>query len=208
MITAKLRHLRISPRKVRLVVDLIRGMDATEAEKQLKFLPQRAARPVLKLLNSAVANALNNFKAIKENLFITKIAVDPGPTLKRWLPRAMGRATPIMKRTSHITIVLESKEPLPASSAGKPDKKETKEKTEKSRRKVGIPTQKASGKDLDLLEEVTQPISQPVEEEKSDLKLKAVAPRKPYQTTSQSKKKFFSRQTFGNAKKIFRRKSI
>ncbi len=193
MITAKLKHLRISPRKVRLVVDLIRGLDVISAENQLKFLPKRSAEPVLTLLKSAIANALNDFSAIKENLFISKIVVDQGPTLKRWMPRAMGRATPIMKRTSHLTIVLESKEPLPEKKADKVQVKKEKELDSKK-------------KDIDLLEEVSQPIDK--KEDKSVIKPKSISPDKPYPTTSQSKKKFFSRQTFGNVKKQFRRKSI
>jgi len=196
MITAKLKHLRISPRKVRLVANLIRGLNVSEAEKQLKFLPKRAAEPVLKLLNSAVANALNNFKALKENLSVAKITVDSGSTLKRWMPRAMGRATPVKKRTSHITIVLESKEPLPVLPTDRPIKKEDKKKEKTDASIVGK-------KDLGLLEEVSQPI-----EEKEEIKPKLSTPNKPYQTTSQSKKKFFSRQTFGNAQKRFRRKAI
>jgi len=194
MITAKLRHLKISSRKVRLVVDLIRGLNVIEAEKQLKFLPKRAAEPVLKLLNSAVANATNNFKALKENLSIVKIMVDPGPTLKRWMPRAMGRATPLKKRTSHITIVLESKEPLPVKKAPTlsrdPDLKDVGKKKD----------------DLDLLEEISQPLEE--SEKEVDVKSKSTISDKPYQTTSRSKKKFFSRQTFSNAKKRFRRKAI
>ncbi len=190
MITAKLRHLRISPRKVRLAVDLIRGLDVTEAENQLKFLPKRAAQPVLKLLKSAIANALNDFEAVKENLFVAKITVDPGPTLKRWMPRAMGRATPKLKRTSHVTIVLEFKD----------GKVPVKKKIEKKAKEV---VEKPK-KDTSLLEE----ISEPVKEDKSDLEPKKIAPEKPYQTTSKSKKKFFSRQTLGNVKKTFRRKSI
>lgn len=188
MITAKLRHLRISPRKVRLVADLIRGLKVSEAEKQLKFLPKRAAEPVLKLLNSAVANAINNFKALKENLFVAKITVDSGSTLKRWMPRAMGRATPIKKRTSHLTIVLESKEPLPV-------------KKEVERKEKIKPIEKKE--DISLLEEISEPI-----EKREEIKPKSIAPDKPYQATSQSKKKFFSRQTFGNAQKRFRRKSF
>jgi len=200
MITAKLRHLKISPRKVRLVVDLIRGLSVEQAEKQLKFLPKRAAEPVLKLLNSAVANALNDFKALKENLFIAKITVDPGPTLKRWMPRAMGRATPIKKRTSHLTIVLESKEPLPAKEVLPADQKQ--EVKEKPVKKEDEPEAEKKD-DLGLLEEISQPIDK---EEEVEPKLPAQA--KPYQTTSKSKKKFFSRQTFGNARKRFRRKAI
>ncbi len=193
MITAKLRHLRTSPRKVRLVINLIRGLDITVAENQLKFLPKKSAEPVLKLLKSATANALNSFNAIKENLFISKITVDQGPTLKRWRPRAMGRATPIMKRTSHLTIELESKEPLLEK---KEDKKQIKKEKELD----------TKGKNIDLLEETSKPVEK--EEDNLSVKHKSIAPDKPYSTTSQSKKKFFSRQTFGNVKKQFRRKSI
>ncbi len=192
MITAKLRHLRISPRKVRLAADLVRGLDVTEAENQLKFLPKRAADPVLKLLKSAVANALNDFEAVKENLFVAMIAVDPGPTLKRWMPRAMGRATPKLKRTSHITIGLGFKD----------GQEPAKKKVEKKDKKAKAPVKKAK-KDAGLIEEISQPVK-----EESEVKPKKVSPEKPYQTTSQSKKKFFSRQTLGNAKKTFRRKSI
>jgi len=105
-VSAKLRFLRMSPRKVRLVVDVVRDMDATKAEHQLQFMNKHAARPVLKLLQSAIANAENNNKLKKENLFIKKITVDQGPTLKRWRPRAFGRAGSILKRSSHITIIL------------------------------------------------------------------------------------------------------
>lgn len=104
-----LRHLRISPRKVRLVIDLIRGMDVEEAENQLEFFPKRAAEPVLKLLRSAIAAADHDFKLDKKGLYISKVVVDEGPTLKRWMPRAMGKAAAIHKRTSHITLVLDNK---------------------------------------------------------------------------------------------------
>lgn len=110
MITAKLSNLRISPRKVRLVVGLIRGKKVNEAKNQLSFLTKRSAEPVLKLLNSAIANAKNNAKLSEENLIISEIFVDGGPVLKRFMPRAFGRAATILKRTSHVTIVLEEKE--------------------------------------------------------------------------------------------------
>ncbi|MAG44870.1 50S ribosomal protein L22 [bacterium] len=110
-ITAKLRHLRMSPRKVRLVANLVRGMDVIQAKTQLKFMSKRAAGHVLKLLESAIANAKNNFNIQNENnLFIFEIRVDQGPSLKRWRARAMGRAARILKRTSHITLVLDEKE--------------------------------------------------------------------------------------------------
>ncbi len=104
---AKLRHLRISPRKVRLMVDLIRGLKVTDAIVQLELSKKSAARPVLKLLNSAVANAKHNYEMIDEKLVIKEAMVDEGATLHRWLPKAMGRATPIRKRSCHVTLVLE-----------------------------------------------------------------------------------------------------
>ena len=105
-IIAKLKHLRISPRKVRLVTDLIKGLSVKEAEQQLAFNPRRASRPVLKLLRSAIANAKNNFNLTKEGLYVSNIRVDQGPSLKRWRARAMGKGASILKRTSHILLVL------------------------------------------------------------------------------------------------------
>lgn len=99
----------MSPKKVRLVVDLVRGMDIGEAESQLRFMKKASARPVLKLIRSAKANAENNFKLEPGSLFIKTITVDGGPVMHRWRPRAFGRATPIRKRTSHITVILDEK---------------------------------------------------------------------------------------------------
>lgn len=96
----------MAPRKVRLVVDLIRGQRVDEAERRLSFLKRDATRPVLKLLQSAIANAEHNFKLNRASLFVKSVAADGGPTLKRFMPRAMGRAAPIRKRTTHISIVL------------------------------------------------------------------------------------------------------
>ena len=108
-VKAHTRHLRMSPRKVRLVVDAVRGMAVEPALAQLNFMSRAAARPVKKLLESAIANAEHNFKLDRAGLFIKSALVNQGPTLKRWRPRAMGAAAPILKRTSHITLVLESK---------------------------------------------------------------------------------------------------
>ncbi len=105
-VKAKAKYIRISPRKVRLVVDVIRGMQVEKALDQLNFINKRATVPVRKLLNSAIANATNNFELEKSNLYIKEIKVDEGPTLKRWMPRAHGRATMIRKRTSHISVIL------------------------------------------------------------------------------------------------------
>ncbi len=99
----------MSPRKVRLVVDAVRGMAVAPALAQLTFMSRAAARPVKKLLESAIANAEHNFKLDREGLYIKAALVNQGPTLKRWRPRAMGAAAPILKRTSHVTLVLESK---------------------------------------------------------------------------------------------------
>ncbi len=104
---AKLNHLHIAPRKVRLIADGIRGLRVNEAEAQLMFRPQRSSGPLLKLLRSAIANAKNNDKLNLDKLIVKSIYVDQGPVLKRFLPRSMGRATPLLKRTSHVTIVLE-----------------------------------------------------------------------------------------------------
>lgn len=108
-VKAHTRYLRMSPRKVRLVVDAVRGMAVEPALAQLTFMSKAAARPVRKLLESAIANAEHNFKLDREGLYIKSALVNQGPTLKRWRPRAMGSAAPILKRTCHITLVLESK---------------------------------------------------------------------------------------------------
>jgi large subunit ribosomal protein L22 len=100
------KFVRMSPRKVRLVTGMLRGLNVADARTQLAFLPKAAALPVLKVLNSAAANAVNNFKLDEASLKIKAATADQGPALKRWRARAMGRAAPIKKRTSHITIVL------------------------------------------------------------------------------------------------------
>jgi len=106
-VKAHLKHLRISSRKVRLVVDLIREMEIEEAKIQLRFVNKKSAELLLKLLNSAIANAKNNFNLDEKNLYISKIIVNDGRILKRWRARAMGRSARISKRTSNVTIVLD-----------------------------------------------------------------------------------------------------
>jgi len=147
-VKAKARFIRMSPRKIRLVVDVVRGLPVSQALTQLKFMKKHAALPVTKLLDSAIANAEHNFKMKKEHLFIKSITADGGPTLHRWTPRAHGRATAIRKRTTHISLVLdqvpESKKKEATSDkkapAAKPEKKtETKTSTET---KVSKPTAK------------------------------------------------------------------
>ncbi len=100
----------MSPRKARVVIDLIRGKSAAEAGAILRFSPRAAAEIVGKVLNSAVANAEKNQKLKPETLFVSQAYVDEGPTLKRIKPRAMGRAFRINKRTSHITVIVKQRE--------------------------------------------------------------------------------------------------
>lgn len=105
-VTAKLKFLRIGPRKVRLVADLIRGRRALKAVDTLTLLNKRASKPVLKLLKSALANAKHNFQIEADRLCVKSIMVDGGPVLKRSMPKAHGSASPIRERTSHISLVL------------------------------------------------------------------------------------------------------
>lgn len=107
---AKARHVRQSPYKVRRVLDLVRGLPVDEARVVLTHTPRRAADPILKCLNSAIANAEHNLAADSEELVVAEAYADEGPTLKRWRPRARGRATRIRKRTSHITIIVADTE--------------------------------------------------------------------------------------------------
>jgi len=108
---ASATHIRISPRKVRMVVDTVRGKSVSQALSILGFTRKRAALPVQKLLKSAVANAVENGGISDvDALVIDRIMVDEGPTLKRFMPRARGRATPIRKRTSHIRIMLRERD--------------------------------------------------------------------------------------------------
>jgi len=103
------RYVRISPQKARLVMDQVRGKKVEDALNMLKFAPQKGAGLVLKLINSAVANAQQSSDVDVDSLYIKRIFADEGPMLKRIIPRASGRATRILKRTSHLTVVLNDK---------------------------------------------------------------------------------------------------
>ena len=107
---ATLRYARISPRKVGIVMDLIRNKPLDEALAILQYTPKAACEPLLKLVNSAAANADNNFNMDHNSLYVAECYVCPGPTLKRIMPRDHGRAYRILKRTSHMTVVLKEKE--------------------------------------------------------------------------------------------------
>lgn len=115
------RHVRMSPQKVRRVADLVRGMDATTAIATLRFAPQAAAEPIRKVIESAVANAANTDNLRAENLYVSQIFVDEGVTMRRIRPRAKGSASRILKRSSHITAVVEPQEARQA--AKRPAKK-------------------------------------------------------------------------------------
>lgn len=107
---ATLKYARISPRKVKIVLDLIRGKNAAEAMAILKNTPKAASELLVKLLKSAMANAENNFSMDPAKLYVSECFVCPGPTLKRMMPRAQGRGDRILKRMSHITLVVSEKE--------------------------------------------------------------------------------------------------
>jgi large subunit ribosomal protein L22 len=119
---ARVRHIRVTPMKARRVVNLIRGKQASEAMAILKFAPQQASEPIFKLVQSAVANAKviadkQNLSVDEDDLFVSRAFVDEGTTLKRFMPRAQGRAFQILKRTSHITIVVATPDELVGKKA-------------------------------------------------------------------------------------------
>ena len=137
-VKAKLSNLRIAPRKVRLVAEVIRNKKVGEAENILNFTVKKGAPPMLKLLKSAVSNAKNNLQLDPDNLFVMTVLVDEGPKFKRFMPRARGRASEIMKRTSHITLILKEIKETKAKAA--------KDKGKKIEKNEGAPESEAAGK--------------------------------------------------------------
>ncbi len=184
---ASLDNIRMSSRKVRLVTNLIKGQTASQAKAQLTFLVKKPAPLILKLLNSAVANANHEQELKEENLYIEQIVVEGGSSLKRWLPRAMGRATPLLKRTCSIKLTLAELKP-------------TAKKVKKTSKPEIIKPDEALSK--------PEKIEEPIEPEQDLSKTKMPPVARPYGASSESKKRTFSRQTLGNIKKMFRRKSI
>ena len=182
-VKTKGKYLRMSPKKMRLVIALIKGMDINEALDHLNFVPQKAAYFITKVLKSALANAEHNFDLKKENLFIKEIFVNEGPTLKRWRPRAFGRAGQIRKRSSHLEIVLGERAP---SSEVKPVKTKPKEP-------VIEPVSKTKpGKQEPIKEKEKEALARPQEK------------YRPKPASDQIKAKGFG----GVLKRVFRRKSI
>jgi len=135
-VKASLKYLRISPRKVRLLTNLIKGLSVKSAEANLLHISKKSSKPLLKLLKSAIANAEHNFNLDKNNLFVRAIRVDEGPALKKWRPRARGTAYPIRKRTSHIFLTL--KEIKEEKTKIKKGAKEVKHEEGKEKQKVRV----------------------------------------------------------------------
>lgn len=140
MITARLNDYRQSPRKVRLVANLVKGKKVEEAKNTLTFLIKRAAKPLNDLLDSAVANASHNFNISKDQLFVKNFRVDGGMILKRRMPRARGMAYPINKRTSHVVVELDTIDNMP--------QKKSKVKNQKSKVEVKTSKVKKASKKL------------------------------------------------------------
>ena len=182
-VTAKLKNLRISPRKVRLIADFVKGQDVLEALEQLEVNVKAGNDEVKNLLQSAIANAENNFGLDKTNLYIFNVIVEAGATLKRWRPRAFGRAAAIRKRTSKVIVTLEER------VEGKGRK--SKEEMEKEK--------KAKMKEIEKTEK--QAVAEMKKEEKSDKGEKIV--EKP---EMEKGKKAEGKGNWTN--KIFRRKSM
>lgn len=187
-VTAKLNYLRIAPRKVRLVTALIRKKKVEEAQAVLNFTVKRASRPLLKLLNSAVANARNNLKLDPDNLYISKVTVDEGRKYKRWRARARGRAAEIQKKTSHITLILEEMEP-----GKKVKKKRVKKEIEDKEKKEKSVSSRIAADELK---------SKDAEKEKKQAQeIKKLKERSMIETTPKPKSK-------GGIRRMFRRKSF
>jgi len=141
MILAKLNNLRISPRKARLITDMVRGKRANNAQAVLGFCVKKGSLPLKKLLDSAIANAKNNFKLNEKDLFISLIKDDEGRTLKRWRARARGRACRIEKKTTNITLgldILEDKNPVKKAIKEEKKKEVKKEENQKIRKKKAV----------------------------------------------------------------------
>ena len=146
----RLNYLKMTPRKTRLVTDLIKGLPVSEAEAQLMLRPNRAAKPILKLLRSGMANIKHRNEVGPDNFIVRNVLVDTGPMLKRFLPRAMGRATPIHKKSNHITLILEeSAKPIEKRfNILPPEKKkpsETSKKKSETKPKASQETREAMG---------------------------------------------------------------
>jgi len=184
-VSAKLKNLRIAPRKVRLTSNLIKGMNVAEASSQLETHVKRSNPYMQKLLRSAISNSENNFGLDKENLYVFDVIVNAGSTLKRWMPKAYGRAGQILKRTSKIEIILEER----VEGKGRKSKEQM-EKEKQTRIEEKKKAEKAANKEIEENEK---------QEEKTEAKNKAA------ENKELSKK---VEKKGGITSKIFRRKSM
>ncbi|MCX6745022.1 MAG: 50S ribosomal protein L22 [Candidatus Parcubacteria bacterium] len=196
-VIAKLNYLRMSPKKLRLIADIIRGMKVEAALTQLAFINKLATRPVIKLLDSAISNAENNFNLKRDNLFVKEIKVDMAGMLKRWQYKAHGRATPLRKRNAHILLILDELVPTKVKAkkvkAEKPVKVKSLEKLK----------EKAAPEKLKLPEEekITREHEKETEEQPFDVRLEGKHRHKQHEDKRNMK------GDKGFIKKIFNRKS-
>ncbi len=232
-VKAHAKFLRLSPRKARLVVDTVRGEGALEAISKLNLAPHKAAREVVKIINSAMANAEHNFGLSKNELFIKEITADQGPTFKRYKPRARGSADEIKRRMTHLTVILASLE----KGKGKPQKevKETLKEVPKTEKVQSEKEELKKTKELkpklkakEELEEskTKKPVSEtkktePKVEKKEVSKAKTTTPPKKTQAVKKDIKKIKEEEIqqkgkvkvqkesfFGGLRKMFRRKGF
>ena len=188
---AKVKFIRMSPRKMRIVADLVRGLTVEKSLAQLKFINKKAAKPIEKLIESAAANAEHNLEIKQDNLYLKTITVDDGPTLDRWMPRAHGRATPIRKRTSHVEVIL--------SEIKEGNKKEVKKQKIEAPIKLGSQPEKENKVEVDKSEK-SKEIAEDIKSEKG----KTIDDPRQEGKGGHSK---VEGGTKGFAKKVFRRKS-
>jgi large subunit ribosomal protein L22 len=196
-VKAQVKYLRMSPKKLRLIADVIRGMKVEEALNSLLFVNKLAKKPVIKLINSAVSNAVNNFNLKKENLFIKEVKVDMAGMLKRWQFKAHGRATPLRKRNAHILLILEELVPTKAKL-----KKVKAEKAVKVKSLEGLKDTVESSKiKLPKDEQLDKEHEKEAKEEVVDVRLEGKHRHKQHEDKRKMKDKK------GFIKKIFNRKS-
>ena len=189
-VKATLKNLRMSPRKVRLVTDSIVGMDANAALVQLRHLVKKTSGVLEKLLLSALANAENNFGLDRDNMFVSSVVVGEGTRMKRWLPRAQGRATLILKRTCHIKLEIEER------IEGK--NRKSKQQLEKERAKREEEREKMLKEDAKRLAE---------EEKEQEVAEKEIVEKAPVKKVLPKKNEAKKGQDSGFLKKVFQRKS-
>lgn len=191
------KYLKMSPKKMRLVANAIMGMDVSQALDYLEFIPKRAAPLILRTIKSAVADAEHNFSLKKDNLIIKEVLVNSGPTLKRWRARAFGRAAQIRKRSSHLSVILQEKEPT----------QDVKLKEPKLKEPVVEPVTKKQEPSTQVVPKKTRPEPKKIVEPE---------PRKIFDITRKGKRRAkqhldkvrTKKGARGGLKQIFRRKSI